>query len=550
MARTVRLIALPVALGVVLLGASTASAATISKVGGVLRYDAPAAPANDVTLDFCQASACGTARFTIKDASDAITLNAGSGCTMVGTEARCENPDANYTSVFFNLGSGNDRLRTDSAPGSLPGSTAMTIGAIGGAGNDQLEGGRGNDLIGGGPDNDVVSGRDGNDQLDPTTQDPANDDGDDTLIGGDGRDTVNGGDGIDTVSYDDGRVNGVTVTLGNGAPDDGGPEDDPNPATRDNLIGVENAIGSGLPDVLVGSAGANALTGRGGDDVFDGGSGGDRVDGGDGFDRISYAGRTAGVTVNLGDTGANAGGDIDGAPGARDVMASIEGAIGTEAADNLTAGPGGSALAGQGGNDLITGAGAGDALDGGTGDDTIDGGGGADTYTGGDGNDTIRAADGIPESVNCGPGAQDFALTDATDTRIECELPLPPEPPKTQPTNVTFSFFPAKPKRTTRFEDWKINSVPKNTRIVGKCLTRKGKRCGGKLRKGFTRKKARGSLKMKVFNKTYRAGQKIEIVATSKGFKTKVLTTKIRRNKRPIVVVRCITPPSKKRKKC
>ena len=260
--------------------------------------------------------------------------------------------------------------------------------------------------------------------------------------------------------------------------------------------------------MLVGSDGGNALTGRGGDDVFDGGSGGDRIEGGDGFDRISYAGRSAGATVNLGDTGANAGGDIDGAPGARDVVASIEGAIGSEAADNLTAGPGGSALAGQGGNDLITGAGAGDALDGGTGDDTIDGGGGADTYTGGDGNDTIRAADGVPESVNCGPGAQDFALTDATDTRIECELPLPPPPLKTQATNITFTFFPAKPKRTTRFEDFKIHSVPKGSKVVGKCLTSKGKRCGGKLRKSFTKKKARGDFKLKTSTRSTGRGRR------------------------------------------
>ena len=94
------------------------------------------------------------------------------------------------------------------------------------------------------------------------------------------------------------------------------------------------------------------------------------MDGGAGIDTASYAGSSAGVTVDLG-AGTGTDGDAQG-----DVLSGIE---------NLT---------GSNFDDVFTGSASINVLIGGDGDDTLQGLGGNDTLTGGDGSDSFIIGEG------------------------------------------------------------------------------------------------------------------------------------------------------------
>ncbi len=132
--------------------------------------------------------------------------------------------------------------------------------------------------------------------------------------------------------------------------------------------------------------------------------------------------------------------------------------------------------------------------------------------------------------------------------------PPPPPPPKTLRTPAVLMSFKllADPTRVTRFQRLLLKNVAKGSKVSVKCLTKKGKRCKGKLKKGFTKKKTtKGTIRMKVFEKKkYPAGSKIEATITNPAFKTQFKTIKMRKNADPSIATRCATPPSKKRKAC
>ena len=117
-------------------------------------------------------------------------------------------------------------------------------------------------------------------------------DGDDMIISGVGNDRLEGENGIDTVSYALATA-GVTVNLGAGTATGGG--------GTDQLLRIENAIGSNLADVLLGREGANALSGGGGADQITGFGGADDLRGGDGSDTFIYL-RAADSATGLSDT--------------------------------------------------------------------------------------------------------------------------------------------------------------------------------------------------------------------------------------------------------
>lgn len=124
--------------------------------------------------------------------------------------------------------------------------------------------------------------------------------------------------------------------------------------------------GNDYNDYLVGGDDEDVLTGGDGNDVIDGGADADDMDGGDGTDTLSYAGSSAGVTVNL-STGGASGGDAAG-----DTFANFENLIGSAAADSLT------------------GSNAANTIRGGDGADTLYGLYGDDLLVGGEGGDTLR----------------------------------------------------------------------------------------------------------------------------------------------------------------
>jgi Ca2+-binding RTX toxin-like protein len=207
---------------------------------------------------------------------------------------------------------------------------------VGGAGNDQLDGGDGNDTLDGGADND-------------------------TLYGGAGADTLIGGDGIDTVSYESASA-GVIGNL-NGFNTDGPAAGD---GAGDNIVGVENLIGSSYGDTLYGNSGANIIYGRDGSDYIIalagddtiygegdndsivGGLGADTIYGGDGIDSVSFR-QSYGVNVDL-LTGVGLGGDAQG-----DTYNGIENIFASDFDDVLKGDAGSNFVFGYSGNDIIEG---------------------------------------------------------------------------------------------------------------------------------------------------------------------------------------------------
>jgi len=128
---------------------------------------------------------------------------------------------------------------------------------------------------------------------------------------------------------------------------------------------IENAIGGGGDDLIIGNAVVNVLNG------------------GAGFDTVSYRGALSGVAIQA-STARGTGGDAAG-----DRYISIEAYEGSNFGDVLMGGNAADNLSGLGGDDVITGGNGNDTLDGGAGNDAIDGGNGNDVLSGGDGNDTI-----------------------------------------------------------------------------------------------------------------------------------------------------------------
>jgi Ca2+-binding RTX toxin-like protein len=222
---------------------------------------------------------------------------------------------------------------------------------------DRLTGSTANNVLNGGHGNDGLAGGAGNDRL-------MGGDGNDTLHGGAGADALHGGGGIDAASYA-GSIAGVTVNLGASGPLSGGH------AASDTLTDIENLIGSAHADRLAGNAANNVLNGgvgndslagggghdvlAGGDgnDTLHGGAGADALHGGAGIDAASYAGSTAGVTVNLGASGGDAAGDT---------LTGMENLIGSAHADRLTGSAANNVLNGGLGNDVLTGAAGFDAF--------------------------------------------------------------------------------------------------------------------------------------------------------------------------------------------
>ena len=190
--------------------------------------------------------------------------------------------------------------------------------------------------------------------------------GDDLIGASGGSDTLDGGAGLDTADYSvltgaqritvvlDGE-NQTTVQVSGSA--------------DDKIVRVENIIGTSGNDSLTGDSQDNILEGRLGDDTLVGGAGNDSLDGGSGafVDTVSYIAAIAGVTVDLSTGIASEDGF-----GSVDTLTDIEQLIGSDFADDLTAGTTTQSIDSAAGNDKITlGLGPID-VDGGAGSDTVD----------------------------------------------------------------------------------------------------------------------------------------------------------------------------------
>ncbi|MGH0282511.1 calcium-binding protein [Sinorhizobium meliloti] len=226
-------------------------------------------------------------------------------------------------------------------------------------GNDTIAGGNLADILYAFDGNDVINGNGGNDLLYGYA-------GNDTIIGGAGGDRIDGGGGNDTASYVT-ASGGVLASLIAPATNTGH-------ASGDSYYNIENVIGSGYGDILVGNAAANILNGGDGNDTLVGGAGADKLYGGNGVDTASYADAVAGVAVYLGYPTGNTN------DAAGDRYSSIENVVGSNYADRLYGTDGANSLLARGGSDTLAGNGGDDVLYGGAGIDRLYGGAGADTF--------------------------------------------------------------------------------------------------------------------------------------------------------------------------
>ena len=274
---------------------------------------------------------------------------------------------------------------------------------FGAGGSDQLTGLDGDDVLGGGGGWDSLFGGAGADRLD----------------GGAGGDLLNGGQGVDTAVYEN-AGQGVVILMEEERFSGGD-------ASGDRLIGIENVTGSGFADTLggtavgnvlsgldgddllmglngddtlLGGAGGDALQGGNGKDLLEGGAGADTLDGGAGADTASWAGSSAGVSVNLG-TKTALGGDAAG-----DELIGIENLTGSDHADTLVGNVAANILNGGKDDDTLSGLGGNDRLYGDDGDDRLDGGRGNDILTGGTGADlfVFQRGCGDDRITDFGPG--------------------------------------------------------------------------------------------------------------------------------------------------
>jgi hypothetical protein len=130
----------------------------------------------------------------------------------------------------------------------------------------------------------------------------------------------------------------------------------------------------------------------------------------------------------------------------------------------------------------------------------------------------------------------------------------PPPPPagpslKTPAVRVAYKLL-GRPRRTTRFRRLHVKNVPRGSRVVVTCLTKKGRRCKGKLRKRFTKTNARGSLRVKRFErKRLPAGSRLQVVVTNPQFVTQIKLVRVRKSRRPSIRTRC-QPPGETRRAC
>ena len=219
--------------------------------------------------------------------------------------------------------------------------TDAAITLVGSTGNETITGTAGNDTLIGAAGNDTLKGGAG----------------DDIVRGGLGRDSLDGGAGVDTYDASDVVTAGtITISSSSATTHVAGAE-------TDTLIGFENVIGGTLADTIIGSDGANRLEGRGGADTIDAGAGddiliggalGDTLKGGLGSDTASYAGSTAGVTVNLSTHTLSSTGAIGG-DAAGDKLEFIENLSGSGFNDSLTGNAGDNVLTGGAGNDALIG---------------------------------------------------------------------------------------------------------------------------------------------------------------------------------------------------
>jgi Ca2+-binding RTX toxin-like protein len=180
-----RRIALALAtLGVMLLGAGSAHASTVTSVGGLIFYDAAQGEKNDVQVTSGTLLGGTVPVFSFQDA-DANPITVGGGpCELINGVGLCRQEFVG--SIVINVRDRDDTVQV---------AETVPLGAL-------MIGGRGIDVLTGGNGNDVLKGNDGRD----------------SLRGRGGADVYKAGRGRDTLQTLDG-IRDVFISCGDGGGD-------------------------------------------------------------------------------------------------------------------------------------------------------------------------------------------------------------------------------------------------------------------------------------------------------------------------------------------
>ncbi|MFO0587973.1 MAG: calcium-binding protein [Polyangiaceae bacterium] len=345
---------------------------------------------------------------------------------------------------------------------------------------ENLIGGTGADVLIGSDQVNIISGGDAADTIDgyPNATCPAG--GGDVLNGNAGADIfkmddfpncgaiLNGGDGSDTADFSL-RTADLTITI-DATANDGDATGNSGAGEKANVKGdVEVVLGGDGDDAITGSANADELHGGNGNDELNGGAGddtlyggpdNDELNGGAGNDTIIESGNDAAyspaIAAGTGDDLINGGADVDKVSyAARTADLTITLCVNAAATGAPTGTPGGECTDDDGdplltekdnlvnvewvasgdGDDTITGAEGDEVIEGGAGDDTIHGGDGADSLYGDGGDDLLYGEDGDDyveggagdDLQDGGLGDGDVCISDAADVSAsdpvpDCEL--------------------------------------------------------------------------------------------------------------------------------
>ncbi|MCX7255588.1 MAG: type I secretion C-terminal target domain-containing protein, partial [Polaromonas sp.] len=178
-------------------------------------------------------------------------------------------------------------------------------------------------------------------------------------------DTLSGGDGSDTYYVDNA---GDVVSETNAVLSTGG-----NDLVFSSLSAY--TLSANVENGRINTTGTASLTGNALNNSLYAGAGSNVLDGAAGTDTVSYQYATAGVTVSLAITAAQATGGSG-----SDTLLNIENLTGGNYADKLTGSTGNNYLNGGAGNDILNGGAGNDILTGGLGADQLTGGTGADRF--------------------------------------------------------------------------------------------------------------------------------------------------------------------------
>jgi hypothetical protein len=74
--------------------------------------------------------------------------------------------------------------------------------------------------------------------------------------------------------------------------------------------------------------------------------------------------------------------------------------------------------------------------------------------------------------------------------------------------------------------------------------------CKGRLKPGLLKTGARGSLRIRAFDRRYPSGTRLEVLIANPAYRSQIKTVVVRANRRPRIATRCQTPGTATRGRC